>query len=409
MNLVAVSIDSIPIGQPLAFPLMDKDGTLLACKEFVIASRKDLAEIAERGGGLYINVTDSEARHRAYIDHLYGMVRDEKSIGSIAETQITEETASERESAQDDRLDWLDLQTIASALLRDTQAHTFQRRLLRLQRQLVRHIQNNPDGTLFALIYLSVSDVRMYSGTHAMLVSVICMLTAKEVLHWPEEDQRTVGLAALTMNYGMTELQDRLALQMEPPSQEQRAQIAQHSNHGVALLQKAGVTDPVWLDAIRLHHKSPPGPLAPREKCDRFARLIQRADIFAARISPRATRLPMTPAAAMQSCYFDENKGMDEAGGALIKAVGVYQPGAYVRLCTNEVGVVIQRGLNTTTPRVAVLLNREGMATVEPPIRDTSVREYRIVGSVPHREVKVQLNLERLLRLTTLNKPVRPW
>jgi HD-GYP domain-containing protein (c-di-GMP phosphodiesterase class II) len=336
-------------------------------------------------------------------------VRDEKSIGLIAETQITEETAVDREAAQDDRLDWLDLQTITSALLRDHQAHTFQRRLQRLQRQLVRHVQNNPDGTLFALIHLSSSEARMYSGTHAMLVSVICALTAKEVLNWSEEDQHTVGLAALTMNYGMSELQDRLALQMEPPSPEQRAQIAQHATHGVAMLQKSGVTDPVWLDAIRLHHKSPPGPLAPREKCDRFARLIQRADMFAARISPRATRLPMTPAAAMQACYFDENKVIDEAGAALIKAVGVYQPGAYVRLSTNEVAVVIQRGLNTTTPRVAVLINREGMATVEPPIRDTSVREYRIVASVPHREVKVQINLDRLLRLTALPKPDRLW
>jgi HD-GYP domain-containing protein (c-di-GMP phosphodiesterase class II) len=407
MNLVPVSIDSIPIGQPLAFPLMDKSGTLLACKEFVIASRQDLADIATRGGGLYINVADAEARHRAYIDHLYGMVRDEKSIGAIAETQITEDIATERESAMDDRLDWLDLQTIANALLRDTQAHTFQRRLQRLQRQLVRHVQNNPDGTLFALIYLSSTDARMYSATHALLVSVICTLAAKEVLQWPEEDQRTIGLAALTMNYGMTELQDRLALQLEPPSAEQRHHIDDHASLSVAMLQKVGVHDPVWLDAIRLHHRSPPGPLATREKCDRFARLIQRADMFAARISPRAARFPMTPAAAMQASYFDENKAMDEAGAALIKAVGVYQPGAYVRLSTNEVAIVVQRGLNTTTPRVAVLLNREGLATVEPPIRDTSVREHRVVASVPHREVKVQINLERLLRFTSLPKPER--
>jgi ribosomal protein S16 len=111
----------------------------------------------------------------------------------------------------------------------------------------------------------------------------------------------------------------------------------------------------------------------------------------------------------MQACYFDENKAVDEAGAALIKAVGIYQPGSFVRLTTNEVGVVIQRGQNTTTPRVAVLLNKSGVPTVEPAIRDTSMREYRIVASVPHREVKVQLNLERLLPLTALPKSDRPW
>ena len=49
---------------------------------------------------------------------------------------------------------------------------------------------------------------------------------------------------------------------------------------------------------------------------------------------------------------------------------------------------------------MAVLINRSGIPTVEPTIRDTSLREHRIVASVPHRDVKVQINLERLLPLT---------
>ena len=54
----------------------------------------------------------------------------------------------------------------------------------------------------------------MYSATHAMLVSVMCGLAAKEVLNWPEADQRLwCAQAALTMNLGMTDLQDRLAVQ----------------------------------------------------------------------------------------------------------------------------------------------------------------------------------------------------
>jgi hypothetical protein len=71
-----------------------------------------------------------------------------------------------------------------------------------------------------------------------------------------------------------------------------------------------------------------------------------------------------------------------------------------VRLSTNEVAVVIRRGINTTTPRVAVLINREGLPTAEPIIRDSGLRDYRIVASVPHRDVKVQINLQRLLPLT---------
>jgi ribosomal protein S16 len=131
-----------------------------------------------------------------------------------------------------------------------------------------------------------------------------------------------------------------------------------------------------------------------------MARMIRRADMFAARLAPRASRVPTAPAAAMQASYFDENRQVDEAGAALIKAVGIYSPGSFVRLSTNEVAVVIRRGANTTTPRVAVVINRDGIPTVEPTIRDTSQREHRIVASVPHRDVKVQLNLQRMLALT---------
>jgi hypothetical protein len=49
------------------------------------------------------------------------------------------------------------------------------------------------------------------------------------------------------------------------------------------------------------------------------------------------------------------------------------------------------------------------LPTVEPIVRDTSQREYRITASVPHRDVKVQINLERILPLTASPNNDRPW
>jgi hypothetical protein len=117
----------------------------------------------------------------------------------------------------------------------------------------------------------------------------------------------------------------------------------------------------------------------------------------------------VAPAAAMQACYFDENKKIDEAGAALIKAVGIYQPGSFVKLASDEIGVVVRRGGNTTTPRTAVLINRNGMPTGEPLVRDTALKEYKVVASVAHRDVKVQFNLDRLLPFTLTGKSDRPW
>ena len=407
MHLVPVNVDTIRLHQPLPFRLMDKDGVLLAKKFFVIESREMLEDFARRGGGLYIDVADSEAHHRAYVDKLQGMVRDNRSLGEIASAKI--EQVNLRNTQEDEKPDWLDLQIQGNGLLRDTQPTHFLDRLERLSAQLARFSRRNPDGTLFALMHLSATETQMYSATHAMLVSVMCGLAAREVLRWSPEQEATLCKAALTMNVSMAALQDQLARQAEALTAAQRQVIDTHAAQSAQLLSDYGIGDTDWLEAVRDHHTQTPGPLRTRTSAQQYARLIQRADMFAARLAPRAGRAPISPAAAMQACYFDENRQIDEAGAALIKAVGIYQPGSYVRLATDEVAVVVKRGINTSTPRVAVLINRSGMPTLEPIIRETSSREYRIVASVAQRDVKVQINLDKILLLTQAPASDRPW
>jgi HD-GYP domain-containing protein (c-di-GMP phosphodiesterase class II) len=410
MNLVIVNVDSIRIGQPLPFSLRDESGILLAHKGYVVNSREELELVIGRRSNLYIDVAESESHHRAYVGKLYDLVREERPLRQIAGAQISSsDLDNSRDTAASGEPDWLDLQTQTHAMLRDSNPASFRARLDRLQAQLGRHSRLNPDGTLFALIHLSATEIRLYSATHAMLVSVMCRLAAREVLKWPEEMEATLCNAALTMNLGMTELQDRLVAQREPPNPEQRRQIDQHASHSVHLLEQLGVQDPRWLEAVLAHHTKTPGPLAGRTEGQRMARLIQRADMFAARLAPRVSRLRESPAAGMQASYFDENRQIDEAGAALIKAVGIYSPGSFVRLATNEIAVVIKRGANTTTPRVAILINRAGMPTGELIVRDTSQPEFRIVTGVAHADVKVKINLERLLLLTKSAASDRLW
>jgi HD-GYP domain-containing protein (c-di-GMP phosphodiesterase class II) len=262
---------------------------------------------------------------------------------------------------------------------------------------------------LFALIHLSGTELKHYSATHAMLVCVMCHLAARDVLRWPAMDIKALCNAALTMNMGMTELQDRLAVQKDPLTPEQVKRIDSHAPRSVDTLQQMGVEDSLWLEAVLFHRAQTPGPLAQRTHGKRLARLIQRADMFGARLAPRASRAADSPASAMQACYFDENRQIDEAGAALIKAVGIYSPGTYVRLANGEIAVVVKRGLNSTMPKVAVLINRQGMATGEPMLRDTSQTEYRIAAGVRYQDIKVNHSLERLLPLTKYNATDRAF
>ena len=411
MNLVPVSIDTILIGQPLPCALRDQNGVLLASPGFMVSSKQALESMVGRRSQIYIDFDQSDSFRRGYVSRLNNLVMEDKSLGQIAGVQMSPYDAKRSKGVEVDNAeaDWLDLQSQAHAMLRDTQGDTFLPRLERLQAELDRETQRNPDGTLFALIYLAGSEVRQYSATHAMLVMAMCSLAAREVLKWPQAHVKALGSAALTMNVSMTELQDRLAMQKQSPTTAQLQRIQTHAPRSIDLLQQMGVSDALWLEAVLNHSTKSPGSLAGRSDGQRLARMIQRADMFAARLSPRATRAPETPGAAMQSCYFDENKQIDEAGVALIKAVGIYTPGTYVKLASQETAVVIKRGLNTTMPKVAVLINRHGMPTGEPILRDTSQVDYRITASVPFRDVKVSHSLDRLMALTRQAGSERSW
>lgn len=401
MNLVEVNINSIKLGHPLPFELRTERGVLLAHKGYVIHARSEFTQWTARGITVCIDMDASDDRQRAYMGKLHDMVRSERTLGEIHDVKIAPSDlfATNVVPEKPDRPDWVALQSRANGLLRDVQGEDFLARLDKLYQELRDAVQHHPDATLLALNHLSATELRMYSATHAMLVYVVCSLAARDVLQWPQELDEPLGKAALTMNISMTALQDQLAQQTQALTAGQIEAVELHAQRSFSTLLSLGVTDENWLLAVRHHHDRAPGPLAAKTLPLRLARLIQRADMFTSRLAPRVSRTPMSTSAAMQGCYFDEEQQVDEAGAALIKAVGVYSPGLYVRLANNELAVVIQRGKNTSTPRVAVLVNREGMPTGEMMLRDTGLPQFKIAASVPQREVRVQVPLDRLLTL----------
>ncbi|WP_046060611.1 HD-GYP domain-containing protein [Paracidovorax citrulli] len=402
MNLVALNIDTIPLGHPLPFVLRGASGVLLAQRGYVIRNREELDLMVARGLNLCVDTDESGESHRAYLAQLQKMLLTDTSLGQIAAMKISAGASASREKANagNGPPDWPELQLRATQLLRSPPpAAEFGERFDALHGELARHCAATPDATLLALIYLSGQEMQQYSGTHAMLVACVCMIAASEHLRWPEPKVLQLGLAALSMNIAMTTLQDQLAVQTQPLTAAQLADIENHAARSEALLRQLGVGDPVWLEAVRTHHHRAPGPLSAKSEAQQMARLIQRADVFGARLAPRASRAPMPVTAAMQATYYDEAHQVDEAGSALVKALGVYPPGAFVRLASQEVAVVLRRGASATTPRVAVVLNRSGMPTGEPIPRDTAQPAWKITGAVALRDVRVQLPLARLLAL----------
>ena len=399
MKLVELNLSTISFGQPIPFALRGAGGSLLANKGFVIRSADDLRALLARGQTLYVDTDESGESYRAFLAQLQTLLLSDKPLNKIS-SMTMQSTAAAVEAPEDlGPPAWREWQLGFTQLLRSPDPQDFAQRFEDLFLALNAYLLKNPDGALLALMQMSAEETRYYSATHAMLVSVICMTVARETLRWPENRILPLGRAALSMNVGMARLQDDLAQQSTPLTPKQAQEVDQHSDTSVNILRSMGISDPLWLDAVKTHHHRAPGKLAEKTLGQQMARLIQRADIFGARIAPRANREPMSVTSAMQASYYDETKSMDEAGAALVKALGIYPPGAWVKLASEEIGVVIRRGASASAPRVAVLLNRSGMPTGEPIPRDTSLPNWKIVSPVAHKEVRVRLPLEKLLAL----------
>jgi HD-GYP domain-containing protein (c-di-GMP phosphodiesterase class II) len=295
---------------------------------------------------------------------------------------------------------WSNLQVRAAALLRDPVQPDFAAKLQHLQKTLVDQVNSDPDDALLLLVHGATQEFRDYSASHAVLVAVLCELGSRHVAGTTPAQRVSMRCAALSMNVSMTTLQNQLAMQDSPLTAPQRSQVESHAARSAQALRAAGVSDELWLEMVEHHHDAPSGPLADMSPGMRLARLMRRADIFAARMSPRRGRLAMSATAAAKAAYLNEDNQPDEAGSAIIKATGLYPPGCLVRLANAEVGVVLRRGRRANAPMVASIVNPAGAVLASPALRSTHMPANAVTGGVAPHEVKVRLNLQRLLQLT---------
>jgi len=402
-RLTSVDLNSIKLNAPLPHGLVDSHGILLAQKGFVFQTESILVSLANRGSGFFVDFSDTSdpdlrLAGRAHTLQLQKRLRDQGALGDWFKFQITYVNLAADESKQKS-LDWLELIEVFNAMLRTRDAKFFNRRLESISAILIHQLSLNADEALLALFYLSEKDTRHYSATHGLLVCVICTLTASKILRWSQADIDLLIRCALTMNIGMADLQDDLALQSGPIDMSQAFLISHHANLSVHILEQFGVVDEDWLSIVRLHHKTVAEPLQSESHADRLIGLLNRADIFAAKLARRVSRSAQLPSVAMKSIYIDTNAKTDAMGAAMIKAVGIYRPGSFVKLASGEVGLVIRRNVNSAYPTVAVVLNREGVPVASMATRDTSDRTYAVTANVPSSQVKVTLNLETVLAL----------
>lgn len=228
-----------------------------------------------------------------------------------------------------------------------------------------------------------------YAVRHLIHSALLVELVTNRMGRLPDDRQRVIA-ATLTANVGMLELQERLVKQ-GGISSSQRQEINRHPEQGVALLRRAGVQDELWLEFILQHHERLDGSGYPRGlrggEIHESARIMAIADIYHAKISERVHRPGMLPTAALRQVLLGQGNDIDQMlAEAFIKELGVYPPGAFVRLDNGDVAVVTHRGQEGTLPRVASVITPRGVAYPRPLPRDPAAREWAVKEIVPRAE-----------------------
>lgn len=399
MKVVPLSADGLRIGRPLPFSVRDGSGAVLLARGASIQTEKQLQVLRSRP--IFIEVAESESVKRAYAGQLDQMFRQDVALGRIADARPDYETipvpgaarASERP------LDWPNLQMRLRLMLVDPRGTDWVARLRTLRDDVLALVERGPDRALMRLMFDASNEFQDYSANHSLFVSVLASMACAQLPGWRAEWADSLTLAALTMNITFTQTQDELARQAGPPSDHQRAALRDHPERAAELLTGIGIDDALWLHAVRHHHSAPSGPMTGRSPQETIARLVRRADRYAARLSPRKSRPASSATAAAQAALLDEGGHTDEAGQALIRTLGLYPPGVWVKLQCGEIAMVLRRTPIAKAPIVASLVSRTGLPLAVPALRNTQMPDFAVTGAVPPAQVKVRPNLDALERM----------
>lgn len=250
-------------------------------------------------------------------------------------------------------------------------------------------LDNQRDQSLFMLVQMLINGDHGYTAANALGAAAICHILGPEA-QVTGPAAASLFRAALTMNIGMRELQETLARRKSPPTSTERLLIANHADTSEAMLQAIGVEDGVWLGIVR-HHHAPP-------ESDAAAQLLKLADVYVARISPRASRPGLSPQRAMRDLYQELSRSTPALAAALVRRLGIYPPGSFVRLANGEQAVVVAVGIQANQPLVVAVADAGGMALSKPMLRDSREPQLQIREALLPGDVAVNLDLRRILR-----------
>jgi HD-GYP domain-containing protein (c-di-GMP phosphodiesterase class II) len=348
--------EDIALSQPLPWDVCDAAGHLLLARGTRIEDEAVVDRLLERG-----------------------------ACRSGVEPEPAQEQAAVAGGPVFDRLTYLArrLQEVFAAVFR-AQLQSLGAEVVRLADAIQALCDQDSEAGLAAL---HLAEDSCYTAVHPVHTALLSAILISRLGLEPGQ-RRAILCAALTANLSCVKQQETLQRQPQSLSEAQRAAVCAHPLRTVELLCGAGVDDRVWLDAARSHHERIDGTGYPARLCGEAipvgARIIALADAYSAMISRRSYRQEMLAREALRELFLQRGAQVDEVlVQLLIRQLGVFPPGAFVRLHDGEIAVVTRRGNQSACPTVYAVLSARGGPYEHPQRRDTGRPEFQIDGPVP--------------------------
>lgn len=374
METCRLSTSHVRIGVPLPGNVYDSTGQMLLSKGYVPDSQEQIDALMARG--MFVELSVFEAAFKPMLATSTAPVAQRKFDPFLSRNALK-----------------ISLNRLLRSIL-DGSASV--QKIVEFADQLQAFTDSDAEAAIATSLLDHQDDT--YVIGHSLSTATLGALLAKH-LDWPDATIRSLICAALTMNLGMFELQQRLLRQATPLTPPQLALVQAHPTASVEALKRIGVDDAHWLDIVGQHHEKSDGsgyPQRSTKQCEE-SQLLRLLDVLGARAVARGDRRPLAPAQILKSLFVDEGKGPHgELVAALVRILGLHPPGSFVKLENNEVAVVFRPDRKNKSLIVAAVTTATGTPTMQPVRRETYRKGFSVAGTVPYDKVSVGYDLGKL-------------
>lgn len=372
-----LSITDIALDEPLKWDVYDVQNNLLLRKGYVVANQRQLEALVERG--LF---ADAVEYAQSLPDSKSANSSEHSNQSALRLINLAHEQLTQLMSAVPDRLDPSDTSSKVLAIA-----------------DLIRQaVEISPDITLACMLFKQKAEG--YAIRHCIDSAMISHMLAIS-LEKPPPEVAIITCAALTMNISMLSLQEQLQHREAGPTPDEANFIKRHPEASVQILQKAGVTDEAWLSNILHHHENVDGSGYPfgktNEDLPANAKLISIADRYTALLSPRSYRKAILPSEALGKILIERGKGVDPTLAAhFIRTLGIYPPGAFVKLRSGEIAVISHRAKSGGAVIAHALIGAFGAPLPYPHKRETENERYAIREALHVNPQDIPFNMQQI-------------